>query len=223
MMRHLFTCLLLAAVFSPCVSLAQTFSGGFFAGVTGTQVDGDRFAGYNKGGFTVGATAQYPLAPKFLAALEINFTQKGAQSKQLVSTSGPAFPNVYNLRVNYAELPLMIKFYDRHTFGLGAGIQYSRLIGDPKQYRDPFQPVKIPGVESFKDGDVSAVGEASYYFNPSMQLNLRIAYGLTPMGASSESLYRDFNCYNNALYVRFGYIFGQKFDEKKTKPKRDVQ
>ncbi|HZG00505.1 MAG TPA: outer membrane beta-barrel protein, partial [Chitinophagales bacterium] len=192
MIRHLFTCLLWAAVFSPCSAHAQTFSGGFFAGVTGTQVDGDKFAGYNKGGFTVGATAQYPLAPKFLAAIEIGFTQKGAQSKQLVSTSGPAFPNVYNLRINYVDLPLMIKFYDRHTFGLGVGAQYSRVVGNPKQYRDPFQLVNIRGVETFKDGDVSGIAEASYYFNPQWQLNVRFSYGWTPMGYSGDSDYRDF-------------------------------
>ena len=203
-------------------SSAQTFSGGFFAGVTGTQVDGDKFAGYNKGGFTVGATAQYPISPKFLAAVEINFTQKGAQSKQLVSTSGPAFPNVYNLRVNYAEVPLLIKFYDRQSFGLGAGAQYSRVIGNPKQYRDPFQPVVIRGVESFNDGDVSFVGEGSYYFTPEIQLNLRFAYGITPMGYSGDSDYSGGACYNNVIQVRFGYIFGQTFDAKRDRPERNV-
>jgi hypothetical protein len=115
--------------FHQAVCAQNRFSGGFFGGVTGTQVDGDKFAGYNKGGFTLGATAQYPLAKKFLVALEIDFTQKGAQSKQFISTSGPAFPKDYDLRVNYIEAPLMVKFYDRQKFGLGVGIEYSRLIG----------------------------------------------------------------------------------------------
>jgi hypothetical protein len=73
--------LLVALVAVAPQSFSQTFSGGFFAGVSGTQVDGDKQAGFNKGGLTVGATAQYPLARKFLVAIEIGFTQKGAQTK----------------------------------------------------------------------------------------------------------------------------------------------
>jgi len=222
MTRFLLT-LLLAATF--CIrTQAQTdfkFSGGFFAGVTGTQVDGDKFAGFNKGGFTFGATAQYPLSPKFLAAIELDFTQKGAQSKNLVGNGG-AYPNIYNLRVQYAEIPLMLKFYDRKTFGLGVGVEYSRLVGNAKQFIDPLtQSVyHVRGVdEGFTDYDVSGLAEASYYFTPKLQLNLRYAYGWTPMGHSSESDYKNYACFNNVIMVRLGYIFNQKFDEKKVKDK----
>jgi hypothetical protein len=211
--------LLLLLILSYQVVSAQRFSGGFFAGVTGTQVDGDKFAGFNKGGFTLGATAQYPLSRKFLVAIEIDFTQKGATSKQFVSTSGPAFPRVYSLTVNYAEIPLLVKFYDRQQFGLGLGVEYSRVIGTPKQYRDPNPYYNIRGVEQFENSDVSGIAEASYYFSPQWQLNIRYAYGWTPMGHSADSDYSGGACYNNVLMVRVGYIFGQEFDEKKKKEK----
>jgi hypothetical protein len=117
---------------------------------------------------------------------------------------------------------LMVKFYDRRTFGLGVGLEYSRLIGNAKQFVDPFgQGVyHARGVDGgFEDYDVSWLAEASYYFTPLLQLNLRYAYGITPMGHSSESDYRDLECYNNAIMVRLGYIFNQSFDEKKVKDK----
>lgn len=201
-----------------CFSFAQSaFSGGFYAGITGSQVDGDKYYGFNKGGFTIGATAQYPLSPKFLAALEINFIQKGAQSRSIVNTGGIAFPNIYNLRVNYAEIPLMVKFYDRKSFGLGVGASYNRVIGTPKQFRDPFVTPQVKGVEQFNDYDISTIGEASYYFNPTLQMNLRYTYGWTPMGYSSASDYEGGRCFNKAIVVRVGYIFGQDFDEKRSR------
>ncbi len=204
-------------------AFSQTFSGGFFLGVAGTQVDGDKFAGFNKGGFTVGATAQVPLAKKFLAAIEIGFTQKGAQSKSLVGSSGAAFPNIYNLRINYVDVPLMLKFYDRQQFGLGIGVQYSRLIGVPKQEVSVYAYPKPNGLYSVGDNDFSGVAEGSYYFAPQWQANLRYSYSWIKMGYSKDSDYAGFGCFNNVIQIRLGYIFGQTFDEKKKKAKPNVE
>ena len=116
-------------------------------------------------------------------------------------------------------MPLLVKFYDRRTFGLGVGVEYSRLIGNAKQFVDPFMNPRVRGVDAgFEDFDISGLAEASYYFLPELQLNLRYAYGWTPMGHSSESDYKNFECYNNVIMVRLGYIFNQSFDERKKKP-----
>jgi hypothetical protein len=113
------------------------------------------------------------------------------------------------------DLPLLVKFYDRQKFGLGVGVQYSRLVGTPKQYTDPFNPYGLKGLKSVGDNDFAGIAEGSYYFTPNWQLNLRYCYSWIPMGYSEDSDYRDFACFNNVIQVRLGYIFGQQFDEKR--------
>lgn len=197
----------------PQVLWAQSFSGGFYAGVVGSQIDGDQSAGYNKGGINLAATVQYPLAEKFFMSLDIGFAQKGAQSK-----TSYGIPRALYININYIDLPLMINFYDRQHVGFGAGIQYSRAVGPIKQ-----EIIQLPnssrvfGLDTFKKDDIQVALGGTYYFNKTLNVNIRYTYSLVPMGYGKGSLYKNNAAFNNVIQVRLGFILGQEFDEVKTK------
>ncbi len=212
MNKKKFTLLLWILLLSNAVS-AQSFSGGLYTGIIGSQIDGDQSAGYNKGGLNIAATIQYPIAEKFFMSMDIGFAQKGAQSK---TTYG--IPRALYININYIDLPLMINFYDRQHVGFGAGLQYSRTVGNIKQ-----EIVQLPnssrvyGVDTFKKDDIEVVLGGSYYFTPSLSLNIRYGYSLVPMGYGKGSLYKNNATFNNIVQIRLGLILGQEFDEIKPK------
>jgi hypothetical protein len=209
-----FTLLLWILIVGNTVS-AQRFSGGFYAGIVGSQIDGDQSAGYNKGGINLAATVQYPIADKFFMSLDLGFAQKGAQSK---TTYG--VPRALFINVNYVDVPLCINFYDRQHVGLTAGLQYSRTVGAIKQ-----EVINLPnssrifGLDTFENDDVQVILGGTYYFMPKLNLNIRYGYSLFPMGYSRGSLYKNNAAFNNVIQIRLGFILGQEFDEIKNKKK----
>ena len=89
-------------------ALAQSFNAGLIAGATFCQVDGDRYAGYHQLGFTAGAYANLPLADHFSAQMELKYSLLGAHSS--VKEVTEYYYNPYNLRLHYAEIPLMLRY-----------------------------------------------------------------------------------------------------------------
>ena len=56
------------------------------------------------------------------------FSQKGAYKRDAI-TSNSTFPYAYNLRLNYAEIPVMVYLTDKDAISVGLGVSYGRLVG----------------------------------------------------------------------------------------------
>jgi hypothetical protein len=82
---------------------AQPFHGGLLAGFSATQVDGDTYAGYDKGGLMGGVFVNTMFNDWFYGQFEIKYTGKGA--KKPVSSSDP---NIYTLALHYIDMPLLV-------------------------------------------------------------------------------------------------------------------
>jgi len=107
----------------------RTFFGGLVAGANFTQVDGDRFAGYHKIGLNAGAIMYANLAPHLAGSIEILFSQKGSRAHKAQESAGKAFViTKYNINLNYAEVPIMLNYFDRRKSNIGAGFSVARLI-----------------------------------------------------------------------------------------------
>lgn len=107
----------------------RTFFGGVIVGGNFTQVDGDRFAGYHKVGLNAGAIMYANLAPHLAASIEILFSQKGSRAHKPQESANRAFViTKYNIKLNYAEVPLMLNYFDRRKSNFGAGFSIARLI-----------------------------------------------------------------------------------------------
>lgn len=103
------------------------FEGGIVAGFVMSQVHGDYLGGFNKLGFTGGPELHINFTESWFASLEMLFIQKGSKSTPLNNNG-----YTYLLRLNYAEVPLLINYNDKNQLIFQAGFSYGRLF-DVKQ------------------------------------------------------------------------------------------
>lgn len=117
-MKKLFYSLMLFALLlsGAKVTFAQSFNSGLIAGATFCQVDGDNYAGYHQLGFTAGAYVNLPVVNHFAVQMELKYSLHGAHSSS--KEVNEYYYNPYNLRLHYAEIPLMLR-YDLGHFRIG--------------------------------------------------------------------------------------------------------
>ena len=65
----------------------QTFKAGLLAGLSGSQIEGDGYGGYNKLGFIAGGFSNVDLNEKWSTQIEIYFINKGS-FKEMLSSKG---------------------------------------------------------------------------------------------------------------------------------------
>ena len=108
---RLFTLLLAFTMAAPVLLQAQIVKGEVFFGGNACQVDGDECYGFKKFGIHAGAGALVPIVSQqnfsMDVALEVLFNQKGAYKRDAY-VSNSTYPYAYNLKLNYAEIPLML-------------------------------------------------------------------------------------------------------------------
>ena len=121
----LFLAILVAA---PSLLHAQIIKGEVFLGGNACQVDGDECYGFKKFGVHAGAGALIPLTNWMDVGLEVLFNQKGAYKRDAF-VSNSTFPYAYNLKLNYAEIPVMVYLTDKDAVSVGLGVSYGRLVG----------------------------------------------------------------------------------------------
>lgn len=106
-------------------SFAQSFNGGLIAGATFAQVDGDKYYGYHKLGFTAGGYVNLPVSEHFAFQMELKYTQMGAHSSDKEANL-PGYGE-YDLRLHYAELPLMLQYDFGHFTVYGKSLDFLTL------------------------------------------------------------------------------------------------
>jgi hypothetical protein len=114
-------------IFIFCIGVTATgqqFHGGIIAGLAGTQVAGDTYSGYNKGGIFAGGFVSLDIGQKSALQMELTYFQKG-------SRENPQEKNNYEpylLRLNYIELPVFYQ-YKAGRFTVEAGPSAGFLLG----------------------------------------------------------------------------------------------
>lgn len=188
----------------------RTFYGGLVAGATFTQVDGDNFAGYTKFGYTGGGIVYAQLVDKLAASLEILYTQKGSKSNGAKpSANGAILVREYGINMNYAEVPIMLNYFDRRKSHFGAGFSYSQLINVTETAVT--QPALPPNIDlddyPFRKYDVNFLVSGSLHMYKGFFLTYRFQYSMFSIRAN---VYQDLgrnDQYNNMHILRLMYIF----------------
>jgi len=116
-------------------SFSQRFYGGVLAGFNGSQVEGDRYSGYNKPGIIGGVWAQTDVSDKLYWGMELKYNQKGSRKYQNPRKNDY---NEFLYRLDYIDLPVLAgyKYNDAVSFfgGLSFGVlvhKYEAFNGDP--------------------------------------------------------------------------------------------
>lgn len=185
----------------------RTFYGGLIAGTNFTQVDGDNFAGYHKVGFNVGGVVYTKMDEHMALSMEVLYTQKGARSKDYFTVSPGLYITDYGITLNYAEVPLMISYFDKHRSHFGGGISYSRL-GTSKEHITtvPAQNINLNDYP-FKKSDYNLLLSGSLHCWKGLFLNLRFQYSLVSIRNNTPQNYSRGQQFNNVWALRLVYLF----------------
>ncbi len=153
---------------------AQVFKVGALAGLSGSQVEGDGYGGYNKLGFILGGFTNVSISEKFSTQLEMYYINKGSQRNPNTSQGDV---DEFHLNINYIEMPLAIRYHYK-SFLFETGVYYSVFLNytmsDEFGNRDdrPFP---------FKSYDFGAFLGVNYKLNDHFSCNLRSKNSVLPI------------------------------------------
>lgn len=189
---------------------AQVIKGVGILGTNLSQVDGDEVYGFHKFGLNVGAAAIIPISESWSVSLETLYNEKGSyQSSQFA----PPKDGSYLLKLNYAEVPVMVHFEDRETMTFGLGVSWGRLVKMEEYehlHRIPWQTRTGP----YKRDDFNILFDVRFRLFKRFWGNLRYAYSMAKVrtrefqDAYGDEWTRD--QYNNLITIRLLYIFNEK-------------
>ncbi len=198
----------------------RLFYGGVVAGANFTQVDGDNFAGYHKVGANVGGIVYAHLANKLAASMEILFVQKGSRAhKEQVTpfidpvAGSPIRINKYNIDLNYAEVPIMINYFDKRKSNFGVGFSYSHLISSNEKIitTPTLAPDTDPSNYGFRKSDINFLAGVNLKLVGGLFLNVRFQYSMFSIRDKDER-YNNYirkNQFNNLYVLRLMYLFNK--------------
>tara|TARA_R110002072_G_scaffold9144_16_gene44958 strand:- start:935 stop:1540 length:606 start_codon:yes stop_codon:yes gene_type:complete len=91
-------------ILSSFCGYSQNFGGGFYFGLSTSQINGDNLGGYNLPGLNIGGFTDYNFSERSKIQLELAFLQKGARDAISDSSS------FNKVRLNYLEIPLIYSY-----------------------------------------------------------------------------------------------------------------
>ena len=205
---------LLLLTFLPLVILAQPrFRAGAVVGLTASQIDGDRSAGYNKLGFQGGLRVIAALKGRHEASMEFLFSQRGCQN-ELIPRDFDLYP--FSLTLNYVEVPVQWHFKDwlieyddaklnYYKVSFNAGLSYARLINS--KVDDDFYALNGVVPDYLKKNDLSLVLGANFFANRHLGFTVRWNRSLVLMYDSRTSPQGGKSWNGHCLYFQTVYLF----------------
>lgn len=151
--------------------MAQQFDGGFFFGLSMSQVEGDNYSGYNKAGITGGGYILRNLNRDLDFRMELRFIQKGS-----FKGSTDIDPSYYKVSLDYIELPLLIQYKLSRKVLLAIGVSPDVLLYSKEEDESgPMPPELHPKFMRFSAG---ANFDASYALTGNIYLGARFTYSM---------------------------------------------
>ncbi len=198
---------ILLLFFLSCLNIthAQNFHAHILAGVATSQVSGDQLAGFNKAGLIGGAGVDIALSKKTELGFEIYYIQKGSLKQTNIEKEDYEY---YRLRLNYLEIPLILRYRINKKLSIELGPSIGTLISFSEENQDG----ELIGQPSFSKFDISIWGGLVYHFTDNWGMNFRGSQSVVPIrehkGGSTDRLNK--GQYNSVLYFTLFYRFGKK-------------
>lgn len=117
-------------VLSMGVSHAQSFKGGFFAGFTASQIDGDKLDGYNRPNLKIGLLTELKKRRRKPATFGFELLYQGKGSSTWIQKNGTG-PD-QKIRLHYLELLPYYKYYLSKNTAVRGGIAFGYLLSADK-------------------------------------------------------------------------------------------
>ena len=187
------------------VAVAQSFNGGLIAGATFCQVDGDKYFGYNKLGFTAGGYVNLPIANHFALQMELKYTQMGAKSS-IKEAELPTYGQ-YKLVLHYAEIPLMLRYDFGHFTVYGKSLDFLSLeAGFSLDFLLKYYG-EMGSQQFWKFNFFSVSGNFGLHFafTDHWGAGVRMMYSVTPMQTNPTPQYFFDHSYNKVIQATVTY------------------
>ncbi|NBC81759.1 MAG: outer membrane beta-barrel protein [Bacteroidetes bacterium] len=209
MIRLLF---IYSLIFVAPIAEAQRFDGGIMAGLSASQIDGDTYAGFHKGGLTAGVFAQTDMARYFFTRFEIKYTGKGAAKQDNEDNS-----DFYKRTLHYIELPILLGYSlpKYEAFSFHGGLSPAYLFHSFQEGTE----IATGAVQGYQDFDLGWLLGAAYAINESFSVEARYTYsllGLTDDAGINGRHYSwlarqlgyNVSDYNNVVNISLYYTIG---------------
>jgi hypothetical protein len=196
------------------VEVPRVFYGGLLLGANFSQIDGDYYAGYHKVGLNVGGIAYAQLKTHLALSMEILYSEKGSKISssdplRLVSVNNVTYATTdYGIKLNYAEVPVMINYFDKRKSHAGIGFAYGRLVSATENittYPSP-PPVDLTKYD-FKKDALDAIAGVDLHLWKGLFLNFRFQYSLLPVRDNIPPYFARAKQYSNMYILRLMYLF----------------
>jgi hypothetical protein len=187
---------------------AQSFNAGVIAGATFCQVDGDKYFGFHKFGFTAGGYVNLPISNHFAAQMELKYALMGAHSSAEEAELPPPEYGPYNLSLHYAEIPLMIQYDFGHFTVHGKSLDFITLeAGFSLDFLLKQRGEKDYTTSSWKMNFFSVTGNFGLHFDISRHFGLgaRMMYSITPIQTNPTPQWFFNHAYNKVIQLTLTY------------------
>ena len=199
-MNRFLTIIFLA--FLPIFSFSQKFEGGILGGFVVSQVDGDRLGGYDKPGITFGGFIKLKVKEKISIQTELKYIQKGSAD---YANPEKGDYSSYKLRLNYIEMPFILKYHYRTKISFDAGLGFAYLINDTENENNQGFVDAFPAYNNF---EIPFICGASYQLTPKIEISGRFSWSILPIRPFSGGNYWWNRGQNNELLsLTFNYKF----------------
>ena len=194
------------------VEQPRVFYGGLIIGANFAQVDGDYFAGYHKIGLNVGGIVYAQVAKHVALSMEILYSQKGSKSN--IPEPSLTLPNTYiikyGINLNYAEIPIMINYFDKRKSHFGVGVSYGRLVSSSETLQvdssKAIRNIDLNNKYPFTPNAFDLLAGFELHLWKGLFLNVRFQYSLVPIRTNLPPDYSRADQYNNLWVVRLMYL-----------------
>jgi opacity protein-like surface antigen len=155
---------------------SQRFGGGADAGITFSQIDGDKLSGYNKLGFSGGFFVNTKINNSLVGQLEIKYIEKGASTHFQITN-----PVISVITLKYIEFPFIIRYkFDFHQkykrYSIMAGPYLGVLFAETG--RDESGRVDPQNLLQYHKLDFGGIIGAQYKITEKLNFDFRYSYSL---------------------------------------------
>ncbi len=151
-------------------------------GISGTQIHGDSYDGYNKLGFTAGFVLNAALSKK--SSLELGFLYATKGSKHNPSNTDPSY---YLLHVRYIEMPLYWHFFLLPKYFFTLGVYGGYFIN----YYENQGNTDVTGWYDYNKFDMGLVTGLGRKITEDLHVELRFTNSLIPIRTINSNTYYD--------------------------------
>jgi len=195
------------------LSYGQSIQGAIAVGTNLTQVDGDMMYGFKKFGLNASAIAIIPFKKKWAVSVEASYSQKGSHEYYPPESDPAKELPYYDLRLSYAEVPIIVHFTDKGFLTVGLGLSWGRLVG-MKEIEWNTQTDASLYSGHYSRNDINGIFDLRLPIYKKLNINFRYAYSFAKIrtrtfsNITGSTVVRD--QYNNVLTLRLYYIFNER-------------